>query len=142
MPAKNVKEFVEYARRQPDKLTYVSAGPGSMVNLSMALFLNRAGIEMIPVALGPDGPDMEAVERLVRDDAGIKGIWCVPKYSNPTGSVYSASTIERLAAMPAAAPDFRISASARSYGRRRRLRLLVSADRERRVERRRATASL
>jgi|SRR5262245_5764119 len=57
VPATNVKEFVEYARRQRDKLTYVSAGPGSMVNLSMALFLNRAGIEMIPVSYkGGAGP--------------------------------------------------------------------------------------
>ena len=66
------------------------------------------GIRMIPVALREDGPDMEEVERLVAQDASIKGMWCMPKYSNPTGTVYSDAIIERLAAMKTAAPDFRL----------------------------------
>ena len=66
------------------------------------------GIRMIPVALREDGPDMEEVERLVAQDGSIKGMWCVPKYSNPTGAVYSNTVIERLAAMKTAAADFRL----------------------------------
>jgi DNA-binding transcriptional MocR family regulator len=66
------------------------------------------GIRMIPIPLRDDGPDIDEVERLVASDASIKAMWCMPKYSNPTGTVYSDSVIERLAAMPTAAPDFRL----------------------------------
>jgi DNA-binding transcriptional MocR family regulator len=66
------------------------------------------GIRMIPIPLGEDGPNMDEVEERVAADPSIKGMWCVPKYSNPTGTIYSDSVVERLACMKTAASDFRI----------------------------------
>ena len=67
------------------------------------------GIQMVTVPMGATGPDMDAVEALIDSDAAIRGMWCVPRFSNPTGAVYDAGTVERIAALGRRAhPSFRV----------------------------------
>jgi len=88
-----------------EKVTFVCPVPGYDRHFTM---LASHGIEMVTVPMADDGPDVEAIAALVRDDPSVKGMWIVPTYANPAGSIITQEKAAVLASMPTATPDFRI----------------------------------